>query len=424
MWREIHSLADKSKVPYLSFNKTILEFRYDDNFALGVSTDKAENFQGYHGKHVLIIVDEPPGISAGVWDAIAGTAAGGIVHMAMEGNPTTPSGAFFDAFNRERGLFNCITIDAFDTPNLEGITFEQLQQMYPNEGGPLDQNPISYLVSRRWVYDQHLSWWHGEERSSPSWMSRVRGQFPHQAQDALIRLSWLERAKRRAEETPVQDTGGRLVAGVDVGGRASETVVYLCEMTKPNPRILKFGAWRGDDTRGNVVAFLRPYRDRLAEVRVDAEGVGYNFALHLRGQGLPVSLVRVGLPADNKPNMRENDPALRFFNQKAQYYQHVADLLERDGIDGLVDDMTIGQLAGILHELDPRGRIKLESKDKARERGVSSADRAEALMLALGNPPMVYEYYTARELARLSSGRPRSQADDQSQTEVLERGGP
>jgi hypothetical protein len=73
------------------------------------------------------------------------------------------------------------------------------------------------------------------------------------------------------------DSGGRLVAGVDVGGVVSGTVVYLCEIAKGNAKILKFGAWRGDDTRGHAVAFLKPYRDGLATVRVDADGTGYNF---------------------------------------------------------------------------------------------------------------------------------------------------
>jgi len=53
------------------------------------------NFQGYHGKQVLIIADEAPGIPSGIWDAIAGTMAGGKVHVVMAGNPTIPSGAVF-----------------------------------------------------------------------------------------------------------------------------------------------------------------------------------------------------------------------------------------------------------------------------------------------------------------------------------------
>jgi hypothetical protein len=90
---------------------------------------------------------------------------------------------------------------------------------------------------------------------------------------------------------------------------------------------------------------------------------------------------------------RENDPARRFANVKAQNYQALADAFERDEIHGLSDDITIGQLAGILYEIDSHGRIKIESKEEARGRGVSSPDRAEALMLALGElPPEPYAY--------------------------------
>jgi hypothetical protein len=61
------------------------------------------------------------------------------------------------------------------------------------------------------------------------------------------------------------------------------------------------------------------------------------------------------------------------------------DLLQRDALDGLRDATTIGQLAGIRYELDASRRIKIESKESARQRGVRSPDRADALMLALGN---------------------------------------
>jgi hypothetical protein len=47
----------------------------------------------------------------------------------LAGNPTTPPGAFFDAFTKERGLWNCFTISTFDTPNLEGLSFEQLLRL-------------------------------------------------------------------------------------------------------------------------------------------------------------------------------------------------------------------------------------------------------------------------------------------------------
>jgi len=192
LWTEIHRLVDGARVPYPKLKTTELKFRDDNNFAIGFSTNQAENFQGYHGKHVLIIADEAPGIESGIWDAVAGTMAGGMVHIVMAGNPTVPLGAFFDAFTIERGLWNCITIDAFDSPNLQGLSLEQILCMEREEGGPLDQNPFPHLVTKRWVYDQYQSWWHGNERSSPNWIARVRAQFPDQAQNALIKLSWLE----------------------------------------------------------------------------------------------------------------------------------------------------------------------------------------------------------------------------------------
>jgi hypothetical protein len=77
-----------------------------------LSANQAENFQGDHGKHILIIADEAPGIELEIWDAMAGVAVGGDVRVIMAGNPTTPSGPFYDAFHRERSLWNCISIDA------------------------------------------------------------------------------------------------------------------------------------------------------------------------------------------------------------------------------------------------------------------------------------------------------------------------
>jgi hypothetical protein len=57
----------------------------------------------------------------------------------------------------------------------------------------------------------------------------------------------------------------------------------------------------------------------------------------------------------------------------------------------------MAQLSGILYEIDSQGRIKIESKEKARERGAPSPDRAEALMLALCKAPPEYDYIPARK---------------------------
>ena len=396
LWSEIHRLVDRAKVPYPKLKTTELKFRGDNNFALGFSTNQAENFQGYHGKYVLIIADEAPGIESGLWDAIAGTMAGGKVHIVMAGNPTVPSGAFFDAFTQERSLWNCISISAFDSPNLAGFDLEHLLRLDPIGDGSLDQNPYAFLVTKRWVYEQHQLWWHGTESSSPQWLSRVLARFPDQAQNALIKMVWLERAKRRALQDPVSDsTSGPLVAGVDVGAGEAETVAYVCEYGSDRRKIIRMGAWRGEDTRGQVVAFLNQFRPRLAVVRVDSIGIGHNFGLHLRDCRFPVEMINVGMACESKPGMGENDPARRFVNLKACFFQALADAFERDQIEGLSDEATIGQLAGLLYELDSQGRMKIESKEQARARGVPSPDRADALMLAFSKPYQKMEYTPA-----------------------------
>ena len=156
------------------------------------------------------------------------------------------------------------------------------------------------------------------------------------------------------------------------------------------------GAWRSADTRGEVVNLLNQYRARLNLVRVDTIGIGHNFALHLRDCRFPVEFVNVATACEGQPRLGENDPARRFVNQKAQFYQMLADAFECDQIEGLTDEATIGQLAGIRYEIDSQGRLRIESKEQARTRGVPSPDRAEALMLALCKPQQKFEYYSIR----------------------------
>ncbi len=228
-------------------------------------------------------------------------------------------------------------------------------------------------------------------------------RFPDQAEDALIKQVWLERARQRIIDDPANNSGGGpLFAGVDVGGGQAETVAYLCERVENRWRVVAMEAWRGEDTRGQVISFLNDYRARITLVRVDSIGIGHNFALALRDARFPVELVNVALPCESKSNLGENDPARRFVNLKAQFYQSLADLLERDQLDGMTDEETIAQLAAIRFEIDSQGRLKIESKESARARGVPSPDRAEALMLALAKPPQKFEYYTIRDRPQLS----------------------
>jgi hypothetical protein len=137
-------------------------------------------------------------------------------------------------------------------------------------------------------------------------------------------------------------------------------------------------AGRGEDTRGQVVNFFNQFRSRLSLVRVDAIGVGHNLALHLRDCCFPVEPVNVGMPCESNPRLGEDDPARRFVNLRAEFYQALADAFERDQVEGLTDETSIGQLAGLLYELDSQGRTKIQSKEGARTRSSLPRPRRRA----------------------------------------------
>jgi hypothetical protein len=93
VWAEIHKAAAGSLFPYPPANQTELRLA-TGAYAIGLATNEAVRFQGFHGEHVLIIVDEAPGLRAEMWEAIEGARAGGEVWVVALGNPTISGGVF------------------------------------------------------------------------------------------------------------------------------------------------------------------------------------------------------------------------------------------------------------------------------------------------------------------------------------------
>jgi hypothetical protein len=72
----------------------------------------------------------------------------------------------------------------------------------------------------------------------------------------------------------------------------------------------------------------------------------------------------------------------RFVNARAEDYS-LREVFENGEIDiDPDDDKFTGQLGSIKWSVDSRGRIKIESKDDMRKRGLPSPDRADALAIA------------------------------------------
>lgn len=379
LWVRIGEAAAGSRIAFPAPLETELRLGRE-NWALGLSTNKAERFQGFSGRKVFVVIDESPGVQAAIWEAIEGIRAGGDVRLLALGNPTVPGGPFYDAFNKDRGSWTTITISAFDTPNVRphlelfnhqpgALTDAELVaflEALPEED--LDAMPWPGLTSPRWVLEKWHEW---GKAKNPLWDSRVMGRFPRQGAHSLIWLAWLEAAQHR-ELTPSPTDA--LAAGIDVAGPGkAETVLYV----RRGPTQVALQSWTDPEPEGLVVRALAPYPEFRSGgpgvIRVDSAGIGYYFMLHLRELGFNAIGVNVGDPA--------HDPT-RFVNLKAELYWGLRERFEAGTVAGVVDETTIAQLATLQYRVTARGLIAMETKEELAARGVASPDRAEALMLS------------------------------------------
>ena len=70
----------------------------DDCYAMGLSAENADQFQGFHSPNMLIMVDEAEGVSDEIYEAIEAVMTPAEPLLLLIGNSTTVSGAFRPAF--------------------------------------------------------------------------------------------------------------------------------------------------------------------------------------------------------------------------------------------------------------------------------------------------------------------------------------
>ena len=118
LWRQVHRLY-RPKAELLGGK--MLDTRWeisDDRYAMGLSAENADQFQGFHSPNMLIVVDEAEGVSDEIYEAIEAVMTAADPLLLLIGNPTTVTGAFRRAFYEERQLYHNITISAMVSPNV------------------------------------------------------------------------------------------------------------------------------------------------------------------------------------------------------------------------------------------------------------------------------------------------------------------
>lgn len=353
LWREI-ALAHAASDGFIGGElvNTRLELA-TDWFALGLSSDRAERFQGHHAEHLLLVVDEASGVSEEVFEAAAGFLTAEGARLLLIGNPTKTSGEFFDAFHSARAFYNCIRIAATDTPAFTGE--------------PVAPEVMVRLTSRQWVEDMTAKWGEG----SPLWQVRIAAEFPSESDDVVVSLGDLETAGRNEAEP-----GLPLVLSVDVARFGSDATTFL---VRQGPVARLVHSYSGRDlmrTTGEVTRLARELQRAHGTkplLVVDDAGLGGGVVDRLRELGEFKVVAYLGARAARSP--------ADYPNARSEDWFRLAEALPRLDLDPADDELATDLLAP-RYSLDSQARRVVEPKSLTKSRLKRSPDRADALVMA------------------------------------------
>ena len=364
LWREIRRAhRGNSALIKGKLLRTSLELG-DKHYALGLSTDTPERFQGFHEGHILFVVDEASGVREGIFEAIEGSLTSAGAKVLLLGNPTSLRGTFYEAFHRRRGLWKTIHISAFDTPNMQ-------------PGGA----EIPSLVTPKWVADAEKNW----GTDSYLYQVWVLGDFPTESEDTLIPLKLVELAVKRGvleveagEASVASDADEELIeVGVDVARFGSDKTAICVRRGNQVVMLESFARQDTMATAGQVVNISRKYSP--VAIRIDEIGIGAGVIDRLKELKIPhIQGVNVARRAGNPEH---------FSNLRAEFFDGLRERFQDERISIPGDAELISQLASIRYSFSSSGQMRIEDKDDLRVRGERSPDLADALMLAFAKRP-------------------------------------
>ncbi len=375
LWRYIRQLARKNSLPEHVFETPRWEIA-PDRFAIGLSPKKATQediatIQGFHAKHLLVIMDEAAGLPRILWEAVQGLATGEDNKILAIGNPIEQSGPFWDACNSPNWKYTHIS--CLDHPNVV-----QHKDIIPG------------AVSWQWVDDRVNEWcvqcepkvvgsieWDGNWYiPMPIFQARVLGIAPEQGEDQLIKLSWVMAAEER-EDNEIE-MSGECIIGFDPAPRGGDDNA-MC--TRRGGKVYPIKRRKGYDTQ--VLAgwlLAETIATEAIKVYIDDVAAGAGVTDHARKLGLPVVAVNFGRAASNKK---------RWANLRSEAYWSVREMLREGKMALPRDSLLSADLTAPKFNYDEIGRVQLETKDGIKSRIGRSPDSGDALALTFSIAPAV-----------------------------------
>ncbi len=341
-------------------------------FAVARTSNKSANLQGFHGTDIMVQGDEASAIPPDVFEVIEGIMSeagetGKTAKLILTGNPNFTAGEFYNAFNRNRDLYERYTISG--DPNIFKLA----------EGK--DEGRVYYSSRVTKKYCETMAKKYGVDGAV--YDVRVRGLFPRFDDAACIPLAWAEAAV--GVSLPQFDAVADLFTIVmDVARQgADETVLAVFR----GGHLLTMNVWAKTSTvqcEDIVIEKIRSIRasgGTVERVIIDEPGVGGGVVDGLRRRDVVVT------PYNGGESMKaDRDPAedVRMFaNRRSRDWWHSRRAFEQGAIHIVDDIMLVNQLASVQYTYNEKEKILVESKNKMRDRlgEEASPDRADCVVM-------------------------------------------
>lgn len=318
-----------------------------DWFITGLVATSAEGFQGYHAAHILVIGDEATAVSEEVAQGIVGLLASGDARLLLILNPTDEN--TYAAAKARSPLTCTIKIDAFSTPNFTG---EKL---------PAGAN----LIHPGFLEDLKAS---GMGPGTYEWTTRVLADFWSIGDDTLISDAWYEQARTRAWMK------GTVSLGIDLASYGTNESVIAIRDGNVLVGIEPYPAGRIDHFfQGPVTSSVRKWNPDY--VIYDADGVGAGAI------GYSEALYRSLKPGAQVIGFRgAKNISPHYTNARSAWYWSLRKQFEGDYIAVGIEDAKLREQLTVIRYSIVQGAIRVETKEEMRKRGITSPDRADAVM--------------------------------------------
>lgn len=319
-------------------------------FAVARTTrpERPEALQGFHAGTLAFFIEEASGIDDVIFETAGGALSSEDSWVFMFGNPTRTSGYFYKSHHEKSAQWRTYHV------------------------------PCSASLRVADNYSQEIEQEYG--RDSNVYRVRVLGEFPLTEDDGVLSLGLV----RAAMDRDVVPSESGVVWGLDVARFGDDSTALA--KRRGNVLLEPVKEWRKLDLMQVAGVVAREYQEtpiekKPAAINIDAIGLGAGVADRLRELGLPARAINVG----ESPSVDQH----RYMRLRDELWWRCREWFETRAVRIPEDKELIAELVAPKYRMESSGKIKIESKDEMKKRGLKSPNKADALCLTFAGGDLV-----------------------------------